>query len=145
MDSVVGRLRLGPALAVVVLVIAGLAVASAAPARATGSGSALAQTEAVARGDWTQFGFLASGGRYNPFERVLSPANVAALGVDWSYHTGNIAFSSPAVVNGVVYVGSADFIAAPVGKVSAVEARAGKVLWLVATAADPGDSWAVVP
>ena len=63
-------------------VLAALALAGAAPARAAGSGGASAQDEAVARGDWMQFGFLPSGGRSNPFERDLSPANVAGLALD---------------------------------------------------------------
>jgi hypothetical protein len=44
----------------------------------------------------------------NRSENVLSPANVANLDVDWSAATGNVIESSPAVANGVVYVGSFD-------------------------------------
>ena len=139
MGSVLGRLRLRNVFAIVMLVLAAFAVASAAPALATGSGSAAPQP-ANASGAWMQFGFLASGGRYNPFERVLSPANVAGLGVDWSYHTGRIDGSSAAVVNGVVYVGSDDFISASTGKFYAFNAKTGKLLWSFTTAGTPGDS-----
>jgi outer membrane protein assembly factor BamB len=45
----------------------------------------------------------------------------------WSYATGNEVSSSPAVVNGMVYVGSKD------GNVYALNARTGAKLWSYAT------------
>ena len=41
------------------------------------------------RTDWPQFGFNARRTRYNPFENVLGPSNVARLGVAWSFTTGD--------------------------------------------------------
>ncbi len=44
--------------------------------------------------------------RFNQFENVLNVNNVRNLGLKWSYATGRGVFSSPAMANGVVYVGS---------------------------------------
>jgi hypothetical protein len=46
--------------------------------------------------------------RWNPCEKVLNVQNVGNLGLKWSYTTGGTVQSSPAVANGVVYIGSAD-------------------------------------
>ena len=55
-----------------------------------------------------QFGFDAQHSRFNPYESQLSPATVATLVQAWTATTGNAIYSSPAVANGVVYVGSGD-------------------------------------
>jgi outer membrane protein assembly factor BamB len=44
--------------------------------------------------------------RRNPCEKVLNVKNVGSLQKLWSYTTGGEVNSSPAVANGVVYVGS---------------------------------------
>jgi outer membrane protein assembly factor BamB len=85
-----------------------------------------AQTRFVVRTNWTQFGFIPSHSRYNPFENVLRPSNVAGLGLAWSYTTGRPVGSSPAVANGVVYVGAYDH------KVYALDASTGQKLWSTA-------------
>src|ERR1017187_5814559 len=59
--------------------------------------------------DWTQFRFDLSRTGSNPYEALLSPATVPTLVLSWKYTTGNFTESSPAVVNGVVYVGSGDY------------------------------------
>jgi outer membrane protein assembly factor BamB len=46
--------------------------------------------------------------RWNPCEKVLNVNNVGNLSLKWSYTTGGYVWSSPAVANGVVYVGSWD-------------------------------------
>ena len=60
--------------------------------------------------NWSEFGFIPSGGRFNPHERTLSPRNAHRLHKLWSFFTGCngpiCGGSSPAVANGVVYVGS---------------------------------------
>ena len=61
--------------------------------------------------------------RWNPYEHVLNVNNVGRLRRKWRYTTGDIVFSSPAVANGVVYVGSDD------GNVYALNARTGKLVW----------------
>ena len=54
------------------------------------------------------FGFDAAHTHWNPYEKVLNKTNVSHLKLDWSYATGVWIGSSPAVANGLVYVGSAD-------------------------------------
>ncbi len=77
--------------------------------------------------NWSEFGFIPSGGRFNPHERMLSTRNVHRLHKRWSSFTGCSGSicggSSPAVVNGVVYVGSYD------GNVYAFNAVTGAKLW----------------
>lgn len=65
--------------------------------------------------------------RWNPCEHVLNVNNVGSLQLKWSYSTGNQVFSSPAVANGVLYVGSWDH------KVYALDARTGVKRWSYAT------------
>src|SRR5208282_713818 len=65
--------------------------------------------------------------RWNPYEKVLNVNNVGSLALKWSYTTGGTRIdpvaSSPAVANGVVYVGSND------GNVYALNASTGAKLW----------------
>src|SRR5260221_8923519 len=76
--------------------------------RATGQSSRLtALALFLVQTDWAQFHFGPHLTGYNPYENVLTPSNVSALTLDWSYTTGSIQ-SSPAVAGGVVYVGSMD-------------------------------------
>jgi serine/threonine-protein kinase len=81
--------------------------------------------------DWGEFSFDsyfdAGGRRLNPYENVLNVNNVGRLGVDWRFPTRADVGSSPAVVNGVVYVGSGD------KNVYALNARTGAKLWSYAT------------
>ena len=76
--------------------------------------------------NWSQF-HRHNMQRWNPYEKVLNVNNVGNLLKKWSFKTGSGVFSSPAVVNGVVYVGSWD------GTVSALKARNGALLWSYAT------------
>jgi outer membrane protein assembly factor BamB len=61
--------------------------------------------------------------RWNPYEKVLNVNTVPHLGVKWTYTTGNVVSTSPAVVNGVVYVDSSD------GNLYALNADTGVKLW----------------
>lgn len=66
-----------------------------------------AQTQATV--SWTQFRFDNNHTGVNPFESLLSPQNVPRLQLSWQAQLGKLVdFSSPAVVNGVVYIGSSD-------------------------------------
>jgi outer membrane protein assembly factor BamB len=86
-----------------------------------------AQTAFTVQTNWVEFGDLPQHTRANQYENVLSPANVGSLDVDWSAATGAGIFSSPAVVNGVVYVGSNDV------NLYAFNAQTGAQLWAAAT------------
>jgi glucose dehydrogenase len=80
------------------------------------------QSASNPRADWTEF-HRPNMMRWNPYEHVLNVHNVRNLGLLWSYATDGPVYSSPAVANGVVYVGSLDF------NVYALKARTGTKLW----------------
>jgi PQQ-like domain/IPT/TIG domain len=77
--------------------------------------------------NWTQFRYSPTHSGTNPYENVLSPSSVSGLALDWSFTTGGGVQSSPAVVNGVLYVGSND------GNVYALNASTGTKLWSFTT------------
>lgn len=76
--------------------------------------------------DWTQF-HRDNMQRWNPYETVLGVSNVAGLKLKWAFATGTstnqFEFSSPAIVNGVVYLSSIN------GNVYALNANTGTKLW----------------
>jgi uncharacterized repeat protein (TIGR01451 family) len=65
--------------------------------------------------------------RWNPRETELGVNNVGGLARKWTYATGAFVESSPAVVNGVVYIGSDD------GNLYALNASTGQKLWSFST------------
>lgn len=75
------------------------------------------------RGDSTTFGFGPQHTRFNTDEHTLATANVSRLALDWAFPTGGQINSSPAVVDGNVYIGSDDH------KLYALKAATGKMLW----------------
>jgi hypothetical protein len=101
--------------------------------QATGQSSGLtAQTHFLVRTDWSQFYFGPHHTGYNPYENVLSSSNVSALTLDWSYaatggHGGMS--SSPAVANGLVYVG----VNYPANALYALDAMTGTLKWSYST------------
>ena len=94
------------------------------------------QQECKAYTPWAQF-HRANMQRRNPCEKVLNVKNVKNLGLKWSYATGYLVDSSPAVANGVVYVGSND------GNLYALNASTGAKLWSYPTGAAVASSPAV--
>jgi polyvinyl alcohol dehydrogenase (cytochrome) len=60
----------------------------------------------------------------NPFSQI-NPSNVASLTPAWTFPTGDAVTASPAVVDGIVYVGSWD------GFFYAIDAAAGQLKWKV--------------
>jgi len=87
--------------------------------------------------NWAEFGFVPEGGRNNIYENVLDRKNVASLDTLWVATTGSVVGSSPAVANGVVYVGSED------GRVYAFNAATGSTLWTATTGSAVDSSPAV--
>jgi outer membrane protein assembly factor BamB len=76
--------------------------------------------------NWSQFRMRASHDGHNLTENVLRPATVAGLSLLWKYTTGASgysSYSSPAVANGMVYVGSFD------RNVYALNASTGALRW----------------
>jgi len=93
-------------LRIVVLVAVGMAVVVPLQAGAA-AGSPAARPAATV--DWPQFRFDDQHTGANPFETTLDKNNVPSLGLAWQAQLGNLVdFSSPAVVDGVAYIGSLD-------------------------------------
>jgi glucose dehydrogenase len=88
--------------------------------RSTG---ARAETRFSVGVEWAQFRKQANHCGYNPHETVLSPTTVGGLGLRWKYTTGSGVFSSPAVANGMVYIGSED------NNIYALNASTGALVW----------------
>jgi outer membrane protein assembly factor BamB len=91
--------------------------------------------------DWTQF-HRDNMQRWNPYETVLGVNNVGTLGLKWQNPLGTPSFdfffeSSPAVANGVMYVGSVE------GVVYALNASTGAKLWSFATGGEVESSPAI--
>jgi len=97
------------------------------------SGQKLARKSFLVRTDWAQFLFGPDHPGWNPYENVLSAANVGGLGLRWSFQTGGIVSSSPAVATGMVYVGSGD------KNLYALNASTGMLLWQYTTGGAVGD------
>lgn len=74
-------------------------------------------------GDWPTYLHDTSRTSANHDESALSPANAAQLSKAWSFKTGGAIAASPAVVGGVVYIGSWD------GYFYALNASTGQQLW----------------
>ena len=74
--------------------------------------------------NWPQFHYDLAHSGCNPYETILDSNTVGNLVLDWKYATGVIFESSPAVANGVVYVGSG-----PDHDLYALNARTGALLW----------------
>ena len=77
------------------------------------------QPESGCINDWSGF-HRTNVRRWNPCEKVLNVHNVGKLSLKWRYGTFRRVKSSPAVANGVVYVGSDD------GKVYAFGLKKGR-------------------
>jgi outer membrane protein assembly factor BamB len=91
---------------------------------AVGRRSGLAAQEPfTVRTNWPESGFGPAHRGTNPYENTLDTSNVGGIDRLWSYKTGNSVYSSPAIVNGFVYVGSED------DDVYAVNATTGAKLW----------------
>jgi outer membrane protein assembly factor BamB len=88
--------------------------------------------------DWPQFRGGPEHTGYASTETKIGVGNVGTLVEKWTATTGGIVHSSPAVVNGVVYVGSED------GKLYAFNATGGALLWTATTGGPVDSSPAVV-
>ena len=73
-----------------------------------GTSAAAAQVPVTVRTDWIQANFDSTHQGWNIFENGIGSGNVATLGQVWTAATGGTVDSSPAVVNGIAYVGSTD-------------------------------------
>ncbi len=112
---------------VLLLIGSGVVVAQqVAPQSNPPCGAATAKTCPIV--NWPQFHFDSAHTGFNPYETILSPANVGNLVLDWKYQTAfgeEFVVSSPAVVAGAVYFGGTGF-----GNVYSVDARTGGTRWV---------------
>jgi outer membrane protein assembly factor BamB len=60
----------------------------------------------LVRTNWAKFHFDLNNSGFNPYENVIGASNVSGLKTAWTGNTGYNIFSSPAVANGVIYVGA---------------------------------------
>jgi outer membrane protein assembly factor BamB len=89
-------------------------------ALAIGPAASATSHAAASRGDWPQAGFDPAHTNFNPYERVLTRANVGQLTASWNLDAGTV--GSPAVVGGTVYAPTAT-------AVNAYDATTGELLW----------------
>lgn len=101
--------------------------------RSSNSGAVAPEASA----DWPTFHNSPDRGGYNAMESLLDVANVDKLTANWSFKTDGEVWSSPAVADGVVYVGSDD------NKVYALNALTGNKIWSHGTSGDVRSSPAV--
>ena len=101
------------------------------------SGKAASATFVVIAVNWPKFrhDLLLTG--FDPDEALLGPGNVSGLSTRWIRASGQGVESSPAVVNGHVYIGSGD------GKVYSLNAATGAVMWETQTGGAVSSSPAV--
>ena len=76
--------------------------------------------------NWPHFRYDAAQTGCNPYESILSPSTVGNLTLNWTYGNGGF-FSSPAVANGIVYVGEGTMDGD--GYLAAVNANTGAQIW----------------
>lgn len=85
-----------------------------------------ARTMLSVNSDWPELGFDPHGTRNNAGENILTPKTVAGLALAWQSAINDIR-SSPAVANGLLYVGTRD------GHLLALDAATGAQRWSAAT------------
>lgn len=83
-----------------------------------------AQEPFLVQTNWSQFHFDLDHDGVNPYENVLNSRTVKNIDLKWKYTTNSVVKSSPAVVGGVVYIGSDD------GNLYALKASTGVKLWI---------------
>jgi len=115
---------------VLIVLVASLASAQPSP-------SSAASLRSPSLVDWRQFHFDAGLSGYNPYETVLSPANIGNVTLKWSYAPaeGRVE-GQPAVVNGVVYFAtsfypsaSGQFASDSLDAIYALKADTGQLIW----------------
>jgi len=89
----------------------------------TEHGVARAPDQLKSNADWPQYGFDPEHTSFNPVEALLGTDNVSTLTVAWQYFFPCSTYSSPVVVDGVLYTGSY------CGDFEALDAVTGQVLW----------------
>ncbi|HEY6784399.1 MAG TPA: PQQ-binding-like beta-propeller repeat protein, partial [Gemmatimonadales bacterium] len=95
--------------------------------KAKGESSGLfAQATFTVRTDWPTFHFGMDRTGYNPYENVLSAANVSQLVPKWTASLNGVVNTSPIIAGGVVYVGAQSTHS---GTLYAIDAATGATIW----------------
>ena len=95
---------------------------------ATGGSSGFsARASFLVRANWRNFHFDHPNSGSNPYENVLDPSNVGGLTRQWVYSPGDLIYSSPAIADGMLFVGAWD------GSLHALDAETGAPVWSYAT------------
>ncbi len=110
-----------PTLAFVAAITAMAGSAGLQAAVAAGSGEGPATP--TASGNWSQFHEGVTHHGFQASESVISVASAPTLELKWKHQTGDRVQSSPAVVGGILYVGSWD------GYLYALDASSGALKW----------------
>ncbi len=87
-----------------------------------------AMADPIVRTDWPTPRFIPEGTGFNPYETVLSPSTVGHLELAWSVETEGSLFTTPIVVDGVVYVAGHIGLTGGAG-LYAYDAASGDLLW----------------
>lgn len=109
---------------------------------AKGAVSGVAVATFTVRTDWPTARFDPEGTGHNPYENVITPSNVGSLELAWSVKTEGSLFSTPVVVDGVVYVAGHVGVTGN-GKVYAYDAATGDLVWSQTGSGQPPSDLAV--
>ncbi len=96
---------------------------AAAQSHAQATTTAIINAYNAATANGVMDGFDVQHSHVNPYEKIITPANVSSLKQAWSLNTGGTIFSSATVANGIVYISSNG------GKLYAIDAITGHVFW----------------
>lgn len=99
-------------------------------------------TATTVQTDWPTARFVPEGTGHNPYETVLSPSTVGDLELAWSVLTEGSLFSTPIVVDGVVYVAGHIGVTGGAG-LYAYDAATGEPLWMRREGGQPPSDLAV--
>lgn len=102
----------------------------------------VAATATTVRTDWPTARFVPEGTGHNPYERTISPSTVEDLELAWSVQTEGFLFSTPIVVDGVVYVAGQIGVTGGAG-LYAFDAGTGEALWMRREGGQPPSDLAV--
>src|SRR3990170_648879 len=82
---------------------------------------------------WTQHGFDLSNTAYNSFETEIRASTVGRLKLKWTFPVDEMVPTTPAVVDGIVYVGTWE------GILYALDTKTGREIWRFNARALAGD------
>ena len=131
-------------LGILAILICGLVLAAAqdSPPAPAGSPASMDAPNSI---DWPHFRFNSNNNGYQPFETTLDARSIRSAGLLWQADLGGelVFYSSPAVVNGIVYIGEIDGILSAYSADGCGNSFCGQPLWQSTYLASIVDSPAV--